>query len=66
MPTIFSSNWSKVAEDDDGTILDVSFRCPECGYDTGTINYTSQTDLSAFEIDVECPVCGASLTVICD
>ena len=66
MSTVFSSGWSKVAEDDDGTILDINFFCPGCGYDTGTLNFTSQTGLSQFEIDVECPVCGASLTVICD
>lgn len=61
-----ATSWSKIAEDVDGTILDINFVCPECEYDTGTLNFTSQTGLSSFEIDVECPVCGASLTVVCD
>lgn len=45
MSTVFSSSWSIVGEDETGTFLDINFFCPECGYDTGTLNFTSQTDL---------------------
>ena len=65
MSTVFSSSWSVVSEAADGSILDINFFCPKCGYDTGTVNYTSQSGLEDFEIDVECPVCGADLTVVC-
>lgn len=62
----FASSWSVVTEDSDGTILDLNFWCPNCGYDTGTVNFTSQSDLVAFEIDVACPVCSEDITIVCD
>lgn len=65
MNKLFCTNWSVVADGDDGTMLDINFTCNQCGCDTGTLNYTSMADLYDFEIDVECPVCGSDLTVIC-
>lgn len=65
MSFISASSWEKIGEDEGGTIVHINFTCPNCGYDTSVLFYSSSTDLVSFETDQECPVCDYNLTIGC-
>ena len=65
MSKFYASSWEVISEDNTGSIVHVKFCCPECGFDTSVLIYTTETNLTDWETDQQCPVCDEPITIVC-
>lgn len=62
-----AENFSKISADETGILMNITFVCPYCHYETGGLILTGpncNVD-SDFETDQTCDICGKNVIVEC-
>ena len=64
-----TASWSIVTRDEQGAIIDISFECPHCHYNTGDIIFVGESGVGkldgSWETDQVCKICDKEVTVQC-
>ena len=64
-----ATKWEVIIQDETGALINIDYKCPYCGFDTGNFISIGASSVSIingpWETDQTCPVCDKDVIIQC-